>query len=188
MARVKLTTEAVEESTYVITLAFANKAGAAVTPDSATWTLTDGAGTVINSRSGVTIAPLAASVDVVLSGLDLAMQAGETGYAAAPVDGAGGVQQHGRGKSLPLNEEYQFQITRAGGGDINESPRRSPGASALLCQSAQPFGWRELVPRCRLLRRHAAPDKPPRWGDAPQCPADSAQCGRTHGLAAQELA
>jgi hypothetical protein len=109
MARVKLTTEAVEESTYVITLAFANKAGAAVTPDSATWTLTDGAGTVINSRSAVAIAPLADSVDVVLSGLDLAMQAGETGYAARLLT-VQAVYSSTEGASLPLNEEYQFQV------------------------------------------------------------------------------
>lgn len=109
MARTKLRIEAVEQSTYVITLAFANKAEVPVTPDSATWTLTDGAGTVINSRSGVTIAPLAASVDVVLSGLDLAMQAGETGYAARLLT-VQAVYSSTEGASLPLNEEYQFQV------------------------------------------------------------------------------
>ena len=109
MARVKLTTEAVEESTYVVTLAFADKAGAAVTPDSATWTLTDGAGTVINSRSGVTIAPLAASVDVVLSGLDLAMQPLETSYGNRLFT-VQAVYSSTEGASLPLKEEYQFMI------------------------------------------------------------------------------
>lgn len=109
MARVKLTAEAVEKSTYVVTLAFANKAGVAVTPDSATWTLTDGAGTVINSRSGVAIAPLADSVDVVLSGLDLAMQPLETsyGYRLLTVQA---VYSSTEGASLPLREEYQFMV------------------------------------------------------------------------------
>jgi hypothetical protein len=109
MARTKLTTEAVEKSTYVITLAFANKAGTGVTPDSATWTLTDGGGTVINSRSGVVIAPLAASVDVVLSGDDLAMQAGETSYGNRLFT-VQAVYSSTEGASLPMKEEYQFMI------------------------------------------------------------------------------
>ena len=91
MARVKLTAEAVEESTYVITLAFANKAGAAVTPDSATWTLTDGAGTVINSRSA------------------LAMQPMETSYGNRLFT-VQAVYSSTEGASLPLKEEYQFMI------------------------------------------------------------------------------
>jgi hypothetical protein len=109
MARTKLTVEAVEKSTYVITLAFANKAGTPVTPDSATWTLTDGAGTVINSRSAVVIAPLAASVDVVLSGLDLAMGVTETSYGNRLLT-VQAVYSSTEGNSLPLKEEYQFMI------------------------------------------------------------------------------
>ena len=109
MARVKLTTEAVEKSTYVITLAFANKAGVGVTPDSATWTLTDGGGTVINSRSGVAITPLAASVDVVLSGDDLAMQPLETSYGNR-LFRVQAVYSSTEGAILTLKEENQFEI------------------------------------------------------------------------------
>lgn len=109
MARVKLSVAAVEESTYVVTLAFADKAGDPVTPDSATWTLTDGDGTVLNSRSAVAITPLAASVDVVLSGDDLAMQAGETQYGLRLLT-VQAVYTSTEGAGLPLNAEYQFQV------------------------------------------------------------------------------
>ena len=66
-----LTTAAIEESTYVVTCAFANEDGDAVTPNSANWSLYDTKGNAINSRSGVSISPLSTSVDVVLQGDDL---------------------------------------------------------------------------------------------------------------------
>lgn len=68
-----LTDHAIERGTYVVTAAFTNEDGDAVTPSAATWTLTDRAGVVINSRSAVTITPLAASVNILLQGADLAL-------------------------------------------------------------------------------------------------------------------
>lgn len=68
-----LTDHATEKSIYVITASFVNEDGAAVTPTAATWTLTDRAGTVINSRSAVSITPLATSATIVLQGNDLAL-------------------------------------------------------------------------------------------------------------------
>ena len=59
-------------STLIITLAFTDEDGVAVAPATATWKLTDSSETVINSRSAVAISPLAASVDIVLHGADLA--------------------------------------------------------------------------------------------------------------------
>lgn len=73
-----LSISANEKSTIVITVACADEDGSAVTPVSATWTLTDVDGTVINSRSSVSLTP-AASMDVVLYGSDLAFQTGESG-------------------------------------------------------------------------------------------------------------
>ena len=66
----------VEEGTAVVTIAFKDEDGSAVTPSAATWTLTDGDGTVINSRNQVAIGSLAASVNVVLKGDDLSLAAG----------------------------------------------------------------------------------------------------------------
>lgn len=65
-----------EKGTFVLTAAFTDSAGTAVIPKTATWTLTDSSGTVINSRSAVAFAaPLAATESVTLTGLDLAIQA-----------------------------------------------------------------------------------------------------------------
>ncbi len=73
MARITLAAEAVEQSTYVIPVAFFDENGDAVVPTAATWTLTTEYGVVINSRSDVAISPLAATVNIVLTGADLAM-------------------------------------------------------------------------------------------------------------------
>jgi hypothetical protein len=101
--------EAVEKSTYVVTVAFTNKAGAPVTPDSCTWSLTTYAGVAINSRTAVVITPLSTSVDIVLSGLDLALQTGETneGMRLLTVQA---VYSSTEGASLPLKEEYVFRV------------------------------------------------------------------------------
>ncbi len=65
-----LTTNAVEKSTYIVTAAFTDEDGDAVTPNAGlVWTLTDMNGVVINSREDVSISP-DTSVDIVLSGND----------------------------------------------------------------------------------------------------------------------
>lgn len=69
----RLTTLAVERSTYVVTVSFADENGTAVVPATATWTLTDAAGTVINNRSAVSLAPMAAGKEIVLSDADLSL-------------------------------------------------------------------------------------------------------------------
>lgn len=66
----KLTVRAVEGSTYIVTAAFTDEDGNAVTPNTLTWTLTDRYGNVINERDGETITP-GTSVDIVLTGADL---------------------------------------------------------------------------------------------------------------------
>lgn len=75
---VELTTHAIEKSTYVITVVFTDENSVAVIPTAATWTLTDWNGIVINNRSAVAMSPLASTYNVVLSGLDLAIQTGES--------------------------------------------------------------------------------------------------------------
>ena len=69
-----LTINAIEESTFVINVAFTDEDGDATTPTAATWTLTDCDGSIMNSREDVTISSLDTNVDVVLSGDDLALQ------------------------------------------------------------------------------------------------------------------
>lgn len=62
---------AVSKSTFAITIAFYDETNTAVVPVSASWSLTDGEGVTVNSRTSVTISPLAASVTVILSAADI---------------------------------------------------------------------------------------------------------------------
>ena len=102
---------AVEKSTFLITLAFTDAAGNAVAPNvGLNWTLTDSTGaTVINSRTAVLIAP-AETVDIVLSGLDLAFLASETGRYAKRLVTVQGTYDSDEGSGLPLKDEVSFRI------------------------------------------------------------------------------
>lgn len=62
---------ATQEGNLIAVIAFTDSDGNAVTPSSAFWRLVDGDGTVINSRSNVTITPLSTSVEISLEGNDL---------------------------------------------------------------------------------------------------------------------
>ena len=62
-----------ERSTIAFTVSFFDENDDPVTPTSATWTLTDQDGTVINSRSDVVISSLAESVTIVLKNADTAL-------------------------------------------------------------------------------------------------------------------
>lgn len=63
---------AYEGSTAQATVTFKDQDASTFTPKTLTWTLYDGAGDVVNSRSAVSITP-ASTVSVVMSGADLAM-------------------------------------------------------------------------------------------------------------------
>lgn len=99
--------QAVEESTFVVTNAFLDAAGTAVTPTSATWSLFDKDGNVVNGRSAVPISPLASSVDIVLSGDDLQIADGKTRKLTIQA-----VYDSTEGSDLPLNDELTFYIER----------------------------------------------------------------------------
>lgn len=79
MALSVLTTEAMEEGSYFIDVAFYDEDDGAETPnvDTIKWTLTDNDGTVINSRDNEAIAS-ASTITIELEGDDLAIQSGET--------------------------------------------------------------------------------------------------------------
>lgn len=106
MARPKLTVEAVEQSTYVITASFTDETGAAVTPNvGLIWTLTDRNGVVINGRSAVSITP-GESVKIVLSGADLDF----SGADALRLLTVEGTYDSSLGLGLPLKEEAEFVV------------------------------------------------------------------------------
>jgi hypothetical protein len=62
--------DATENSTYIVTISCLDETGAAMTPTSCAWTLTDGSGNVVNSRSAVALTP-ATSMNIVLLTGDL---------------------------------------------------------------------------------------------------------------------
>lgn len=108
---VKLTTHAVERSTFVITVSFTNEDGDPVIPSAATWKLTERDGTVVNSRTAVTISPLAASVDIVLSGADLALSDLRKRYRMVTVEFT---YSSALGAGLPGKEQIGFYIDNLG--------------------------------------------------------------------------
>lgn len=59
-----------------IEVAFTDTLGVAVTPLTASWTLSDLSGNVVNSRQSVAITPLDTAVTIKLSGADLEAAAG----------------------------------------------------------------------------------------------------------------
>lgn len=67
-----------EESTLFQSVAFKESDGTPVLPTSATWTLSDCEGNIINSRQDVAFPSLDYTVTITLSGDDLAIQSGES--------------------------------------------------------------------------------------------------------------
>jgi len=105
---IELELHADEESTYKITAAFTDAAGDAVTPNTITYKLTNSAGTVINSKTAEVVTP-DTSVDIVLSGDDLALQTGETGTVERLLT-MEAIYDSTEGNDMPLREEATFFI------------------------------------------------------------------------------
>lgn len=101
-----LNTPAVEGSTYIVTTAAVNEDGDAVTFKTFAWTLTDVDGTVINTT---TVATPGASVSVVLTGTDLALQSGESGETVRVLT-VEGTYDSDAGTSLPIKGACKFVL------------------------------------------------------------------------------
>lgn len=100
-----MTARAIDESTYVVNCAFEDENGLPALPNAITWTLTNDAGVVINSRQDVVVAVPAASVDIVLAGQDL-------DYADGParIMVIDATYDSSLGDDLPLRESIRFLI------------------------------------------------------------------------------
>lgn len=104
-----LTEKAQEQGTFVINAAWYDADDDAVTPTTATWTLTKTDGTVINSRADVSISSIDTANDIVLSGNDLAVQSGESApYRRHLLIEA--VYDADEGSNLPLRDQCVFLI------------------------------------------------------------------------------
>lgn len=98
-----------DQSTAIVTCAFCDGAGEAITPTSVTWTLSDLFGNIVNSRENVSITP-AASVSIVLSGNDLKYADGKNRYLLVEA-----LYNSTLGSDLPLKEEAIITITDLAG-------------------------------------------------------------------------
>jgi len=100
-----LNTVATNESTYVLTCTFTDADGTAVTPNSLTWSLTDGSGNIINSREDVSVTP-SSEISVVLSDDDLSLEDGLS--RVFTIDGNYNSLEYGN--SLPIRDQANFKI------------------------------------------------------------------------------
>lgn len=105
---------AVEESTYKITLNFTDDDEDPVAPVTATWTLTDMNGAVINSRLDVAISSPSAEEIIALSGDDLALSAGFTGVSERRIFTVEATYNSSLGSGLPLKDQLIFPVFNLG--------------------------------------------------------------------------
>jgi len=97
-----------EGGTYILQLAFTDETGAAATPTSATVTLTDEQGAIVNSRDDVAISPLAANTYVVLNGNDLLLTGGQQAVRTGTIKAAYNSATYG--SNLPLRATHHFIV------------------------------------------------------------------------------
>lgn len=99
-----LTTTADEQSVYWITVNFWDEDDNAVAPDTATWTLSDLKGNLINSREDVAIDTPESSETLELSGNDLAVNGNDIIQRIVTLEGTYTSVNHG------ANKPFKFQI------------------------------------------------------------------------------
>lgn len=104
---IEVTTKVREKATGVFKISFFDELGQAVVPLSATWSLGNIDGTIINSRTAVVITPLASVVYIVISGLDTALIVGDAGERRLLVEW---VYNSTAGNNLPGKEEVKFFV------------------------------------------------------------------------------
>lgn len=95
-----------ERSTYSIVAEFSDEAGNPMAPNVLYWSLYKGRDVVVNNRYQIGITP-AASVEIVLSGADLALVRGETRNRVLIIEGT---YDSDVGLGLPLKDAVRFTI------------------------------------------------------------------------------
>jgi len=106
----KLTEHAIELSSYGIVVTFLDSDGNAVAPRTVTWSLTDQAGTVINSRKDVSITNPTSIETIVLSGDDLQIITAGSRQEARKVIIEGTYDDSTLGNDIPFRQEIQFVV------------------------------------------------------------------------------
>ncbi|MCB9172795.1 MAG: hypothetical protein H6637_07760 [Ardenticatenales bacterium] len=107
-------TDAIEGADYPLTITVTNPAGGAVTPASASWSLTDLQGNTINSRADVALTP-AASMPLVLQESDLDIPAGYD-FADRVLRIVGTYDDPTYGAGVSFLQVFSFRVVRPGAG------------------------------------------------------------------------
>lgn len=107
---VVMSTQAVEESTYVVTAAFTDENGDAVIPNVINWTLTDIKGNIINCRDSVSVASPAASITIILQGEDLGIDESYEEGAVRRILTLEATYDSNLGSNLPLKDSMTFTV------------------------------------------------------------------------------
>ncbi|NIQ10418.1 MAG: hypothetical protein GWO23_12500 [Gammaproteobacteria bacterium] len=109
MSEILTTPMAIEKGTFAIVATITDEDGAALVPNTLTWTLTDEDGTVINSRSAVVVNSPASVNNIVLSGADLALSVA-TNRSELRVLTLEGTYDSSYGVDLPLKDAIKFYV------------------------------------------------------------------------------
>jgi hypothetical protein len=104
---IAISKKANERSTFGVRVTFTDELGESLSPTSIMWTLTDSAGTVINGRSSVVIAP-AAEITIVLSGDDLPIGGGLSTGRLITIEA---IYSSTLGLNLPYKEQISFNVS-----------------------------------------------------------------------------
>jgi hypothetical protein len=131
----KATIAAEGRSTYVVTAAFYDEDGVAVVPTAIHWSLQNSDGVVINSRSNVLVAVPAASVNIVLTGDDLALEDTDNESEVRRLVVAS-TYNSTLGTGLRLVGVYEFRVLNTW--STGQLPSVSPSASISPSSSASP--------------------------------------------------
>ena len=99
---------ATEQSSFKITVTFYDESGNAVAPDTMAWTLTDEGGSVVNSRTDVSISSPASTESILLEGDDLAVDGNSKVKRIVTFQGTYTSAEFGA--DLPLKDESVFTI------------------------------------------------------------------------------
>ena len=102
---VALSMKVPDKSTCVVSASFFDSAGNPATPTSLTWTMTNGAGSVVNGRSAVLVAAPSTSVDIVLGADDTDHEDGERRIIVFDA-----IYNSTEGNDLPLRGAASFRI------------------------------------------------------------------------------
>lgn len=95
-----------EGSTFFPIVDFTNEDENPVTPETIKWTLTDGAGNIMNDRENIVVATPAESIEIKLIGDDLILESSNV----VRILLVKATYNSSRGSNQPLNRELLFEI------------------------------------------------------------------------------